>query len=159
MRQPNFEIHPDGVRTDAPAPALPEKMNGDPMPTPDEATRAYDEADVVLAESRERLRVASLNVRTTRDALAAATTAWLRLFSVSAEQNARQFIASSLENRAKLASGEIVPAARPRPAASRIDEMNAGGRQRGYGNGYRRGAYAASAQGTMVAPPKLPSDR
>jgi len=143
---------------------LPGKMNDTDL-TPDEAAAAFDEAELALAESRERLRVASLAVRDTRDALGRAESAWKKQFSVTPEENARQYIASQIETRRKIATGEVAPAERPRLADSYIDRSHGLGgtgddfARRRMRHGSSRGAFPQSSRGFPAPAPKPPSEQ
>ncbi len=116
-----------------------------------QAAAALHTAEQQLAQAKERAALAQRNVKTARGNLGYAATEWVKLFSISRLDNVRAFQRTSVAARARVAAGGVVPAA-PRVANSQIDRMNVGARLRGYGPGFRRGAYPASMLGRMVAP-------
>ena len=119
------------------------------------ASQSLDEARALVTEREATRRAANA-------ALAKEITNWLGEFApVTAEANARAFIASSQAERQALADGSLQAPVASRAGPSHLDRLRHGklnsgptALDRGYGSGSRRGAYDSSRRGGRV-----PSER
>jgi hypothetical protein len=133
--------------------------------TPDIIERANARliaANESLANARVAVGVCQRGELAARTKLASAISQFQSGFAkFTPLDQAREFAATELEQRRRIASGEAPPCAQGRPANSTIDRMMSGraSLESGKYGAHRRGALPAAMRGGFIGVPKPPSER